>query len=89
MTRSYADRSRSGGVRETSQSTPRGEAREDVRVMSDPQSFAPRQPSFGSREQTYARRSLPEQTGWHLWGMMVGFMAAGAAILIILSIKGG
>ncbi|TCT06031.1 hypothetical protein [Aquabacter spiritensis] len=26
-----------------------------------------------------------EQPSWHLWGMMVGFMAAGAAILTILS----
>lgn len=89
MTRSYADRSRSGGVRETTESSSRGEAREDARVVSDPEAFAPRLPSFGAREQSYARRSAPEQTGWHLWGMMVGFMAAGAAILIILSIKGG
>ncbi|WP_127088087.1 hypothetical protein [Aquabacter cavernae] len=35
-------------------------------------------------------RAFTEETPiWHLWGMMVGFMAAGAAILIILSIKGG
>lgn len=27
------------------------------------------------------------QPGWQLWGMMVGFMAAGAAILIILSFQ--
>ncbi len=27
------------------------------------------------------------QPGWQLWGMMVGFMAAGAAVLIILSFQ--
>ncbi len=34
-----------------------------------------------------APASIGEQPGWHLWGMMVGFMAAGAAILTILSLN--
>lgn len=33
------------------------------------------------------RASPRSQPGWHLWGMMVGCMAAGAAILIILSLQ--
>lgn len=33
------------------------------------------------------RAPVHVQPGWHLWGMMVGFMAAGAAILIILSFQ--
>lgn len=33
------------------------------------------------------RASPRSQPGWHLWGMMVGFMAAGAAILIFLSFQ--
>lgn len=33
-------------------------------------------------------RATPRsQPGWQLWGMMVGFMAAGAAILIFLSFQ--
>ncbi|MEP9377114.1 hypothetical protein ABLE91_10390 [Aquabacter sp. CN5-332] len=31
--------------------------------------------------------SVADQPSWQLWGMMVGFMAAGAAILAILSVS--
>lgn len=34
------------------------------------------------------RAPAVDQASWHLWGMLVGFIAAGAVILAVLSLKG-
>lgn len=42
--------------------------------------------SLEMMESEEGRALVADQPSWHLWGMMVGFIAAGAAILAILSV---
>lgn len=81
MDTSFPDRRRtdaqSGDARPPSAAALRGpDAREGTGGRTPPRTM--REP----------RAFMDETPTWHLWGMMVGFMAAGAAILIILSLKG-
>lgn len=71
------------GTDEEAGGTPAPQARNrDAQPVSD-RGFAMDNP-LGAEDN---RAPVQIQPSWHLWGMMVGFMAAGAAILIILSFQ--
>ncbi|MBA4791404.1 MAG: hypothetical protein H2042_17005 [Rhizobiales bacterium] len=81
MDTSFPDRRRAGSNSSRSETGPSSARGGDPKgdIMRQPHPIRLREP----------RAFMDETPTWHLWGMMVGFMAAGAAILIILSLKGG
>lgn len=92
MDTSFPQRSRSGGDRGDPEDHAGIAHHQDMAPADDGAAaeragFLRPQPGFARRRQA-SRVLQNDQASWNLWGMMVGFMAAGAAILIILSLKG-
>lgn len=94
MDTSFPQRSRSGGARGDPEDHAAiahhtDMAGGDDTAMAEQAGFSLPPPAFANRRRRQDPRVLQaDQANWNLWGMMVGFMAAGAAILIILSLKG-